>query len=352
MLDTLLPRGARDQDVLTLRRGRVLAVLMLVFIGMAALLGLVGTLVERNANALLPTLVQITLYGVILLVNRSGRVREAIWLFLAILSITPLALALIAGTPVPPVFFVGLVVAAAGAFGRPRDALLWATALTPLPLLINLLLYRSPLAPSAAIALPGGGVLPSLFALEFIALAVMWMLAGAAFLSSFLLTQALEDSQRARAQAEEAQQDLAAQQTALAEQNQVLQHSQNRLQHMVEALAVPIVPIAEGAGLLPLIGPIDDARIREVERRALAQAAAGRMRRLIIDLSGSVGLESGSAASLARLCSALRLLGVEVTLAGIGAKGALVLSGANIALPQTTATVEAALAQFQSVDVP
>jgi anti-anti-sigma regulatory factor len=64
----------------------------------------------------------------------------------------------------------------------------------------------------------------------------------------------------------------------------------------------------------------------------------------VIDLSGTAGLDAASAKALVQLCSALRLIGVRSMLAGLGARGALLLSSAEIALPPTAATVQDALA--------
>jgi rsbT co-antagonist protein RsbR len=116
---------------------------------------------------------------------------------------------------------------------------------------------------------------------------------------------------------------------------------------LVAALAVPVVPVANGIGLLPLVGSFDTQRIAAVERQALAIVAEQRMRALVIDLSGAAGMHASDIGGLVRLCAALRLLGVMPVLAGLGPEGALLLSSSDLALPRTVATVQDALSMLQ-----
>ncbi|MEP7191074.1 MAG: STAS domain-containing protein, partial [Roseiflexaceae bacterium] len=119
------------------------------------------------------------------------------------------------------------------------------------------------------------------------------------------------------------------------------------LEALVAALAVPVVPVADGIGLLPLVGAFDSQRMAAVERQTLAIVSEQRMRALVIDLSGAAGMQESDIGGLVRLCAALRLLGVTPVLAGLGPEGALLLSSADLALPRTVATVQNALFMLQ-----
>jgi rsbT co-antagonist protein RsbR len=169
------------------------------------------------------------------------------------------------------------------------------------------------------------------------------MVAGAAYLNSRLLYQAIGESQAAAARAEAAQGELVAKQDDLNRQNEELRQARERLEAMVKALTVPVVPIADGVGMLPLVGPLDARRMAEVESKTLVMVASQRMRALVIDLSGVSDLETDGVQVLVRLCSALRLLGVDSVLAGLSAQSALTLSSIGLVLPRTSATVQDAL---------
>lgn len=258
-----------------------------------------------------------------------------------------MSFALLLRSPVPSVFFLGTTVGIAAAFGRPRTPIIWAVGLSSVPVIINLLLYQSPLPPVEPLMQPNGLPLMPLLNLEIIGIVILWMVAGAAYLTTRLLHQAIVESRAATAQVQGAQQTLIAQQDDLAEQNEELRQARERLEALVEALAVPVVPLADGIGLLPLVGPLDAARMAQIERMTLGFAAERRLRALVLDLSGTKGLDTSGAQALVRLCAALRLLGVAPMLAGLGPQGAMLLSATEIALPPTAATVQDALATLQ-----
>ena len=162
-----------------------------------------------------------------------------------------------------------------------------------------------------------------------------------------MLSPTIRESRAATQVALTATESLVSQQVDLASRNQQLTQVRRELEALVTALAVPVVPVADGIGLLPLVGALDANRATEVERKVLAVVSEQRMRALVIDLSGASGLQNGGVEALVRLCAALRLLGVTPVLAGLGAQGAILLSEANLALPRTVATVQDALAMLQ-----
>jgi two-component system cell cycle sensor histidine kinase/response regulator CckA len=80
--------------------------------------------------------------------------------------------------------------------------------LTGVPFAINLLLYRSLAAPTEQFRLPEGTSIASVFFLELVAIGLLWMFAGAAYLTSQLLHETLNESYDTAADAIEAQQRL------------------------------------------------------------------------------------------------------------------------------------------------
>ncbi|HYT90196.1 MAG TPA: response regulator, partial [Gemmataceae bacterium] len=170
-------------------------------------------------------------------INRTGRVGLAVHMMLAGNVLVILASALINRTAIPAVFFMGLLVVVAGAFGQPRTPLLWATVLTGVPFLINVLLYGALIAPTAPLTTPEGFTMQPIWRLELVALGLLWLLAGASALATWLLGGAVGDSHAAAATAIAAQQALMAHQADLAQQNTQLVQAQRRLETANAALA-------------------------------------------------------------------------------------------------------------------
>jgi two-component system cell cycle sensor histidine kinase/response regulator CckA len=207
MLRALLAISPRDNDSLTLRRGHALAMVMLVFIAIVGALGCLD-LIVGDLPALINTLIGLGLFGLVYAINRGGRVRAAVLLLLIGGLLVTISGAVVVGTPVPSVYFLGLTIVVAVSFGPPITPLLWAAALSAVPFVINVLLYGSPAAPTALIALPGRATMPSIFTQELFAIALCWMLAGTAHLASRLLQQMLDESRAATTQAMNANQAL------------------------------------------------------------------------------------------------------------------------------------------------
>jgi rsbT co-antagonist protein RsbR len=346
-MNWLLTIHTRAGDPLLLRRARSLAMLTIALVGISILAVLVEPLFSDTFDGLVVNGIAIPLFGAVFLINRSGRLMLAISIMLIGLLILPIFSAAMLGSPIPTIFFVGVTVVAAAAFGGPRAPLIWALIASGIPFAINLVLYGSVVPPSGPIRMPNGASGLSILMIELVAVAVYWMLAGISWLASRQLYDSIAESRAATQVALTATDSLIAQQIDLAARNQQLTQARQELEALVAALAVPVVPVADGIGLLPLVGSFDSQRIATVERQALAIVSEQRMRALVIDLSGVTGIQSSDLGGLVRLCAALRLLGVTPVLAGLGAQGALLLSTSELAMPRTAATVQDALSILQ-----
>ncbi|HET9222986.1 MAG TPA: STAS domain-containing protein [Roseiflexaceae bacterium] len=348
MLHRLLKIQTRDADPLTLRRGQSLAILLIVLIVLTVLFSLADLLATGNLQGTLINGAAILLFLVIYAINRSGRLALAINIMLASLSVLPISASFVIGSPIPQIFFPCLIVVIAAAFGRPHSTLIWAAIVSLIPWLANLALFGSPLPPAGPVMLPNGAAAPPLLLFDVVAVVLYWMVAGVSWLATRQLYLTIDESRAATQAAIEAQQLLTAQQADLAARNEELTQARQDLEALVSELTVPVVPVADGVGLLPLVGSLDAGRAARIEEDALKIVAEQRLQALIVDLSGASGLRATSVERLVRLCAALQLLGVTPVLAGLGAQSALLLSSIDIALPRTVATVQDALALFQS----
>lgn len=137
----------------------------------------------------------------------------------------------------------------------------------------------------------------------------------------------------ARVRAEEANRAL---------EEQVLRAHEEALR----ALSTPLLPIAEGVLVMPLIGEVNGARAQQVLTTLLRGITEQHARIAILDVTGMSSSGSTSASELSsaltRLASAVRLLGVELVVTGIqpSVARALVEQGSDSGAFFTQATLQ------------
>jgi anti-anti-sigma regulatory factor len=120
---------------------------------------------------------------------------------------------------------------------------------------------------------------------------------------------------------------------------------ERQLVELVQTLETPVVPIADGVLLAPLVGAIDSRRAEALHARLLRELYERRARVVIVDLSGIPDADTLVAQQLIRLTQALGLLGADVVLCGISPMIAITLThiGIDMRAIQIAATVQEAL---------
>jgi rsbT co-antagonist protein RsbR len=83
-------------------------------------------------------------------------------------------------------------------------------------------------------------------------------------------------------------------------------------------LSAPLLPIAAGVVILPLIGTIDSGRAQQIMETLLEGVANHHANTAIIDITGVQVVDTQVANALIHAAQAVRLLGAEVILTGIG----------------------------------
>ena len=101
-----------------------------------------------------------------------------------------------------------------------------------------------------------------------------------------------------------------------AEQARLLEENQQQREALRE-LSVPVLPVARGTLVMPLIGALDSARLLEVRERALDAIQRTQARRLVLDVTGVPLVDTQVAKGLLAAVQAARLLGADVALVGI-----------------------------------
>jgi anti-anti-sigma regulatory factor len=106
-----------------------------------------------------------------------------------------------------------------------------------------------------------------------------------------------------------------AQQRAI-EQTRLLQEVEQQ-QEIIRELSVPILPVASGTLVMPLVGALDSNRLRIVQERALQAIESSAAHYLLLDITGVPVVDTQVANGLIGVVQATRLMGAETILVGI-----------------------------------
>nr|WP_052294953.1 STAS domain-containing protein [Oscillochloris trichoides] len=341
--------AAKMNDPLEQRQAFLVQIFLLALIGMSVLalplpfLSALSPGLALGITALV--LMELPLYMLALVVLRRGHFGSAI--IIASVSIVLLCTGILVSTGTRssgatmftfalPIIFAGLLAGGSGAF--------WAIVLSTLGigLVLTLEVTGSPLVGFAAPHDANiGGVLGG-----FLSVAIVLGFFVARF--GRALREILHESQRH-------EQEVAAQRDALeqvvSERTAALRHALTEVEARMRAqaemleeigqqreaireLSIPLLPVDAQTLVLPLIGALDTARLDALQGRTLEALEGGRIRRLILDVSGVPLVDSQVALGLLNTVRAARLLGVLVTLAGIRPEVAQAMVGLGLEMDE------------------
>ncbi|XXT24205.1 AAA family ATPase [Sorangium sp. So ce429] len=125
-------------------------------------------------------------------------------------------------------------------------------------------------------------------------------------------------------------------------QEEVIRAQRERLAE----LSTPLLPIAEGVVVMPLIGTLDADRAAQMQEAALRGAADVSARMVILDITGIRMIDTAVAGTLLRTTAALRLLGAQAVITGVRADVAqtLVALGIDLRMVLTFGTLRSGIA--------
>jgi anti-anti-sigma factor len=104
----------------------------------------------------------------------------------------------------------------------------------------------------------------------------------------------------------------------------------------IREMSVPVIPISDSAAVVPLIGTLDSARLRELQTQVLQAVECSKTRYLVLDITGILLIDSQVALGIVSLVQAARLLGAEVLLVGTRPEVAQSIVGLGLSLPVRT----------------
>lgn len=88
-------------------------------------------------------------------------------------------------------------------------------------------------------------------------------------------------------------------------------------QNLVENLSVPIIPITPSTCVLPLIGSIDESRMRIIEEKVLMEIGKLKIQILILDLSGILEMEVEIINQLMKILDGTSMMGCKAVITGL-----------------------------------
>ncbi|WP_437619503.1 substrate-binding domain-containing protein [Sorangium sp. So ce1151] len=121
-----------------------------------------------------------------------------------------------------------------------------------------------------------------------------------------------------------------------------LSRRQEALFATIAELSSPVVPIAPGVLVMPIVGALDAQRSGRFIESMLREIAAQKARVVIVDVTGMAAVDASAASHLAQAARAAALLGTEVVLVGIAPEAArlMVDQGLDLGDIVTRATLE------------
>lgn len=170
-----------------------------------------------------------------------------------------------------------------------------------------------------------------------------------------VIRQKNEELDRLTGDLEQAREAEAARARALAENNERLlqseQHNQvliEKLRDAVAQLSTPILRVWPGVLALPIVGVVDEERAIAITSRTLEEVTATRARHVILDVTGVETADTRTAAHIAGLAGATRMLGARCVVCGLqpAVAGAMVTLGVELAALATARDMSAALAEI------
>lgn len=99
---------------------------------------------------------------------------------------------------------------------------------------------------------------------------------------------------------------------------------------LIDQLLTPVIPVARGVVLMPLIGRIDAERSQRIMDALLTSVSARRAEAAILDISGVPDVTGEAAEALVRVARAARLLGARVVLTGVRPAAASALAAGGV----------------------
>jgi len=99
----------------------------------------------------------------------------------------------------------------------------------------------------------------------------------------------------------------------------------------LRAISTPLLPVSESVVVMPLVGVVDEERVRRMLEVLLQGISSHKASIAILDMTGTPSIEMSAAEALVRAAKAACLLGAEVVLSGLSPRMAQALAEGGVA---------------------
>jgi len=121
-----------------------------------------------------------------------------------------------------------------------------------------------------------------------------------------------------------------------------------RLRETIVRISVPLIPVAEGVLVLPLIGQIDGERANQIVEQTLGAVVARQAEHVLIDITGVDMVDMFTISQLLKIVRTTALLGAHCYLVGMSPAAAQATTslGVDLGLLQSYRDMQSALADL------
>jgi anti-anti-sigma regulatory factor len=121
-----------------------------------------------------------------------------------------------------------------------------------------------------------------------------------------------------------------------------------RLRQTIVRISVPLIPVAEGILVLPLIGQIDDERANQIVEQTLGAVVDRQTENLLIDITGIDMVDTFTMSQLLKIARTTALLGARCYLVGMSPEAAqtTISLGIDLGSLQSYRDMQSALADL------
>jgi PAS domain S-box-containing protein len=120
------------------------------------------------------------------------------------------------------------------------------------------------------------------------------------------------------------------------ELEQQLQQAFDKLKASYEELSIPVIQVWAGVLVLPIIGVLDNERIKRLMETMLAKIVKTHSRVVILDVTGVRSIDTNVASHLINVTNAAKLLGTKCVVTGIKPEVAHTLVGLGVDMSEIT----------------
>jgi anti-anti-sigma regulatory factor len=99
----------------------------------------------------------------------------------------------------------------------------------------------------------------------------------------------------------------------------------------LRAISTPLLPVSDRVVVMPLVGVVDEERVRRMLEVLLQGISSHKASIAILDMTGTPSIEMSAAEALVRSAKAACLLGAEVVLSGLSPRMAQALAEGGVA---------------------